>query len=144
MDWLRNAEGTWSFYMQLGNSAKIPRLLVYEKDLARGIGVNLVWGGGEPVDSGAPGSFGYYRQGKFKALFVVNDLKSENTIVREPVVTIEVDLDAGAYTVKFNGKTWPGIPFDNKGPIDTIRFLTNGCSSTGFSKSSIDDVTITR
>ena len=144
MDWLRKAEGTWSFYMQLGNSAKIPRLLVYEKDLARGIGVNLVWGGGEPVDSGAPGSFGYYRQGEFKALFVVNDLKSENTIVREPVVTIEVDLDAGAYTVKFNGKTWPGIPFDNKGPIDTIRFLTNGCSSTGFSKSSIDDVTITR
>ena len=63
---------------------------------------------------------------------------------KRQVVTIEVDLDAGAYTVKFNGKTWPGIPFDNKGPIDTIRFLTNGCSSTGFSKSSIDDVTITR
>ena len=144
MDWLRKAEGTWSFYMQLGNSAKIPRLLVYEKDLARGIGVNLVWGGGEPVDSGDPGSFGYYKQGDFKALFVVNDLKAEKTIVKEAVVTIEVDMDAGAYTVKFNGKTYPGIPFDNKGPIDTIRFLANGCSATGFSKSSIDDVTITR
>ena len=57
-------------------------------------GVELVWGGGEPVDSGTPGSFGYYRQGKFKPLFVVNDLKSEKTLVREPVVTIEVDLDS--------------------------------------------------
>ena len=28
--------------------------------------------------------------------------------------------------------------------IDTIRFITNGCSKTGFSKSAIDDVTISK
>ena len=144
MDWLRESEGTWGFYMQLGNSAEIPKSLVYERDLAKGIGVNLIWGGGELVDRQDAGSFGYLKNGEFKTLFVVNDRKVENTVVKKAVVTIDVDLDSSTYRVKFNGNTYAELPFDNKGPIDTIRFITNGCSKTGFSKSAIDDVTISK
>lgn len=144
MDWLRESEGTWALYMQLGNSAEIPRFLIYEKDLAKGMGVNLVWGGGELVDFQSAGSFGFLKNGKFNRLFVVNDAKVKETTVNRAVVAIDVDVDAGTYTVRFNGKTYPDLPFDNKGPIDTIRFITNGCSATGFSRSSIDDVMISK
>lgn len=144
MDWLRKSEGTWAFHMQLGHSEQIPRLLIYNKDLSKGIGVHLVWGGGELVAFQPAGSFGYSRDGEFKPLFVVNDMENKQSVVEDPVVTIEVDVDSGTYAVKFNGKTYPNIPLDNKVPIDTIRFITNGCSKTGFSKSSIDDVKITR
>ena len=33
-DWLRKDEGTWGFYMQLGNSAEMPKSLIYELVLA--------------------------------------------------------------------------------------------------------------
>ena len=54
-DWLRNNEGSWGFYMQLGNSAKMPKSLVYDRDLARGVGVNLAWGGRDLVGGEEPG-----------------------------------------------------------------------------------------
>ena len=60
----------------------------------------------------------------------------------DPVVTLEIDLDAGTYTVGFNGKTYPNLPLENRGPIDTIRFVASGCSKTGFLKSSIDDLIV--
>ena len=144
MDWLRESEGTWGFYMQLGHSEGIPRFLIREHDLAKGMGVNLLWGGGDLLASHAKGSFGYLKDGKFNALFVVNDKQAEKTVVKNPVVTIEVDMDASTYRVIFNGQTYPDIPFDNECPIDTIRFITNGCSKSGFSRSSIDDVMITK
>jgi len=74
----------------------------------------------------------------------VNDRADEKTVVEKPLVTIEIDIDAGTYSVSFNGQTYPDLPFDNKVPLDTIRFVCIGCGPTGFSKSSIDDVTITR
>lgn len=144
LDWLRTSEGTWAFYIQLGNSAELPRFLIRRSDLAKGVGVNLIWGGGEPVGDKARGSFGYLKDGVFKHLFVVNDMKAPKTVAEDTVVTIDVDVDASTYSVHFNGKTYPDLPLDNKGPIDTIRFITDGCSATGFSKSSIDDVIISK
>ena len=141
-DWLRKDEGTWGFYMQLGNSAKMPKSLIYERDLAKGVGVNLAWGGRDLIGGEEPGSFGYFNDMKFHNLFMANDSRAKNTLVDNPVVTLEVDLDAGTYAVGFNGKTYPDIPLENKGPIDTIRFVTTGCSKTGFLKSSIDDVIV--
>ena len=55
---------------------------------------------------------------------------------------LEIDLDVGTYTVGFNGKTYPDLPLENKGPIDTIRFVATGYGKTGFLKSSIDDVIV--
>ena len=144
MDWLRKSEGTWSFHMQLGHSEEMPRLLIYDKDLSKGIGVNLIWGGREPVNFEPAGTFGYSSSGEFKPLFVVNDLENKQSVVEDPIVTVEVDLDSGTYAVTFNGKTYPEIPFDNKVPIDTIRFICNGCSKSGFARSAIDDVKIMR
>lgn len=144
MDWLRESEGTWSFYIQLGNSQEFPRLLVEPEDLSKGVGVNLLWGGREPVNFKASGSFGYCRGRKFEPLFVLNDNEHKESVVEKPVITIVIDIDAGTYTVKFNDKTYPDLPFDSKVPIDTIRFISNGCSKAGFSKSSIDDVKIIR
>ncbi|MEM7396168.1 MAG: hypothetical protein AAF492_27860 [Verrucomicrobiota bacterium] len=144
MDWLRDNEGTWGFFMQLGNSEAMPKSLVYDKDLAKGIGVNLVWGGGDLVDYQDAGSFGYYKGGKFTSLFVANDVQSGDSVVKKPVVTIEVNVDAGTYSLSFNGKTYPNLPFDNKGPIDTVRFTTHLCSVTGFTKTSIDDLVISQ
>ena len=139
-DWLRNSEGSWGFYMQLGNSAEMPKSLVYERDLAKGIGVNLAWGGRDFVGGENPGSFGYFKDMKFQKLFSANDSRRKETLADNPVVTLEVDLDAGSYAVGFNGKTYPDIPLDNKGPIDTIRFVTTGCSKTGFPKGRLRDV----
>lgn len=144
MDWLRETEGTWSFHMQLGNSQEFPRLLVQQEDLSKGIGVNLLWGGREPVNFQPSGSFGYCRGRKFEPLFVLNDNEHKETVVEKPVIKIVVDMDAGKYAVEFNDKTYSDLPFDNKVPIDTIRFISNGCSKAGFSKSSVDDVKIMR
>ena len=144
MDWLRESEGTWSFHIQLGHSAEIPRLLIYNEDLSKGIGVNLLWGGGERVNFEPSGSFGYCRRGKFAPLFVLNDNENKETVVDKPVITIAVDIDAGTYAVKCNGETYPDLPLDNKVPFDTIRFISNGCSKSGFSKSSIDDIKISK
>ena len=142
LDWLRKDEGTWGFYMQLGNNAEMPKSLIYERDLAKGVGVNLAWGGRDAIGGEEPGSFGYFKDMKFHNLFMANDLSAKNTLVDNPVVTLEVDLDAGTYAVGFNGKTYPNIPLENEGPIDTIRFVTTGCSKTGFLKSSIDDLIV--
>lgn len=144
MDWLRESEKSWSFHVQLGSSDEMPRLLVRRQDLSKGVGVNLLWGGGEPVGVQPAGSFGSVKNGEFRPLFVVNDRADEKTVVEKPVVTIEIDIDAGTYSVNCNGQTYPDLPFDNKVPLDTIRFVCVGCSAAGFSKSSIDDVTITR
>ena len=144
MDWLRELEKKWSLHVQLGNSADMPRLLVRPKDLSKGIGVNLVWGGGEAVGVQPPGSFGYLKEENFHPLFVVNNKADEKTVVEKPVVTVDVDIDAGTYTVRCNGQAYPDVPFDNKVPLDTIRFVCVGCGPTGFTKSSIDDVKITR
>ena len=111
--WLRNNEGSWGFYMQLGNSAKMAKSLVYERDLAKGVGVNLAWGGRDLVGGEDPGSFGYFKDRKFNKLFSANDSRRKETLVDNPVVTLEVDLDAGTYAVGFNGKTYPGIPLEN-------------------------------
>ena len=144
MDWVRESEGSWGFYMQLGNSAEMPRLLIRKRDLSKGVAVNLLWGGGDFVDSRDRGSFGYCQDGKFKPLFVANNAQVKDSVVDNSVVTIDVDIDAATYSVTFNGKTYADLPFDNNGPINTIRFITDGCSATGFSRSSIDDVRITR
>ena len=142
LDWLRKDEGTWAFYMQLGNNAEMPKSLIYERDLAKGVGVNLAWGGRDAIGGEEPGSFGYFKDMMFHKLFMANDSSAKNTLVDNPVVTLEVDLDAGTYAVGFNGKTYPNIPLENEGPIDTIRFVTTGCSKTGFLKSSIDDLIV--
>lgn len=141
-DWLRKNEGSWAFFMQLGNGAKMPKSLIYERDLAKGVGVNLAWGGRDLVGGEAPGSFGYFKDMKFHQLFMANDSRATDTVVSDPVVTLEIDLDVGTYTVGFNGKTYPNLPLENRGPIDTIRFVATGCSKTGFLKSSIDDLII--
>ena len=144
MDWLRVSEGTWGFYMQLGDSEAMAKRLVYLQDLSKGIGINLIWGGGELVSHQKTGSFGYARAGEFKPLFVVNDRANKESVVPKPLVTIEVDVDAKRYAITFNGKTYPNLPFDHDGPIDTIRFIANGCSESGFSKSAIDDFKISK
>ena len=141
-DWLRKNEGSWGFFMQLGNGAEMPKSLIYERDLTKGVGVNLAWGGRDLVGGEAPGSFGYFKDMRFHKLFLANDSRAKDTVVSDPVVTLEIDLDVGTYTVGFNGKTYPNLPLENKGPIDTIRFVATGCSKTGFLKSSIDDVVV--
>ena len=110
--------------------------------LSKGIGVNLVWGGGELVNHQQKGSLGYLKAGEFKSLRVVNDAQVKESVIDRALVTIDVDVDAGTYSVTLDGKTYSDLPLDNKGPIDTIRFITNGCSESGFSRSSIDDITI--
>lgn len=144
MDWVREAEGTWGLFMQLGNSAEFPRFLVRETDLAKGVRVNLLWGGGDQVGGRPAGSFGYLANGKFEPLRVVNDAKAPESVAKSSVVTIDVDLDASTYRIALDGKTYADLPFESKGPVDTIRFIANGCSATGFSKSAIDDVRITK
>ena len=107
LNWLRKDEGTWGFYMQLGNNAEMPKSLIYERDLAKGVGVNLAWGGRDAIGGEEPGSFGYFKDMMFHKLFMANDSSAKNTLVDNPVVTLEVDLDAGTYAVGFNGKTYP-------------------------------------
>ena len=131
-DWLRKNEGSWGFFMLLGNGAEMHKSLIYERDLTKGVGVNLAWGGRDLVGGEAPGSFGYFKDMRFHKLFLANDSRAKDTVVSDPVVTLEIDLDVGTYTVGFNGKTYPDLPLENKGPIDTIRFVATGCSKTGF------------
>ena len=141
-DWLRSAEGTWSFHIQLGNGSKMPKSLAYKEDLAKGVGVNLIWGGGDPVASATKGLFGYIQDGNFTSLFVANDTQAKDTVPKDTTLTIEADTVAGTFSLNYNGQDYKDLPFDNPGPIDTIRFVANGCSTSGFSKSSIDDLVV--
>lgn len=143
MDWMRESEGTWAFYMQLGDSETMAERLVYLDDLAKGIGVNLVWGGGDLVDGQPRGSLGYRHNGTFNPLSVVNDTQSPESVVEDPTVTIGINLDTGVYSVEVNKHSYANLPLGVSGPIDTIRFIANGCSATGFSRTSIDNVLIT-
>ena len=143
MDWMRESEGTWAFYMQLGDSETMAERLVYLDDLAKGIGVNLVWGGGDLVDGRPKASLGHQHNGAFNPLCVVNDALLPESVVDNPRVTIAVDLDADVYSVEVNGESYANLPLGASGPLDSIRFIANGCSATGFSRSSIDNVLIT-
>ena len=83
------------------------------------------------------------KDGEFRKLVVVNDAETPGSVVEKPKVTIQVDVDASTYGVTLNGKTYADLPFDNKGPIDTIRFIAHSCGNEGLPRSSIDDVVIT-
>ena len=82
-DWLRKNEGSWAFFMQLGNGAEMPKSLIYERDLAKGVGVNLAWGGRDLVGGEAPGSFGYFKDMRFHKLFLANDSRAKDTVVSD-------------------------------------------------------------
>ncbi len=142
MDWLRRSEGSWAFYIQLGNSSEMAKRLVYQEDLSKGVGVNLVWGGGEFINHQPRGSLGYLKDGKFEPLAVFNDEADKRTVVESPVITIEANVSTGTHTIRLNGKTYADLPFDHRVAIDTIRFVAHGCSASGFSKSAIDDVVV--
>ena len=120
----------------------MPKHIVYERDLAKGVAVNLLWGGKEQVGHQGTGSFGYSKDGSYKQLFEANNQKKKDTMVADPVVTITVDMDASTFDIHFNGKTYADLPFDNKVSIDTIRFVAHLAGSSGLPKSSIDDVVI--
>jgi hypothetical protein len=144
MDWVREYETNWAFYMQLGDSKKIPAKMDYESDAGEGISVNLVWGGGEAIDSEEVAVFGSVKAGKVTKLAIVNDDEDEKSIVVDPVVTIVVDMDKSTYDVSINGKTYANQAFDNKGSIDTIRFIADKTNMSNFVKASVDDVKIVK
>ena len=75
---------------------------------------------------------------------VVNDAETPSSVVEKPKVTIQVDLDARTYGVTLDGKTYAGLPFDDQGPIDLIRFIAHSCGNEGLPRSFIDDVVITK
>jgi hypothetical protein len=139
MDWLREDEG------ELGNSKEIPKKLSADSDLDDGIAVTPpLWSGGDQLGYGEAGEFCYVKDGDFKKLAVGNDRDVAESISEKLIVTIDVDLDMGTYSLTLNGKTYPKLPFDDAGPIDSIRFMAHMCCDTGFSKSSIDDVSISK
>ena len=142
MNWERFNEGTWGLFIQLGNGAAFPKEMEQDSDLAKGVAVNLLWGGGEQLPEDPPGSFGYVKDDAFAKLVVLNDADDEDSLIEKSVVTIDVNMNAATYSMKLNGKTYADLPFDNNVPIDTIRFVAHGASDTGFNSSSIDDVKI--
>ena len=103
--------------------------------------MNLAWGGRDLVGGEAPGSFGYFKDMRFHKLFLANDSRAKDTVVSDPVVTLEIDLDVGTYTVGFNGKTYPDLPSRTRG-----RSIPSGSlppdAARRFPQGSIDDVIV--
>lgn len=139
MDWVRDFENTWGLYIQLGNSKNIPKEL---EDLSKGISVNVAWGGSDVIEMDEVGVLGFFKDAKFSKLAIINDGEVKESVLKDSTIIIEVDMDSSSYTLSVNGKTYDNLPFDNEGPIDTIRFVAHLCNPSNFTKSSIDDVKV--
>ena len=141
MDWTRDYESDWGFYMQLGSSKKMSD----DADaISKGTSVNLVWGGGISIDREDVAVFGYVKEDKVTVLTRLNDNEDEKTVVEKATVKIDVDMDSKTYSLTLNGKVHKSIKFTGDSPIDTIRFIAHNCNPDNFPKSSIDDVKITK
>lgn len=144
-DWIRDFESDWAFYMQLGHSKKMPKKMDFETSSSDGIAVNLVWGGGAAIDmDGEIGVFGYAKGGKVTLKTKINDNDEKDTIIKKKTIIITVDMDKSMFSVMLDGKEYKDMPFDNKLPIDSIRFIADKCNPDNFSKRSIDNVKITK
>ena len=144
MDWRRDFEEVWGLYMQLGSSKAFKEKMSDDDHLNTGAAVNLVWGGSWAINSEEFAVFAHVAKGKFKKLANVNNNEAKETIVENPIVTIEVDMDKKTYTVSLAGKTYKDLAFDNDLPIDSIRFIAHKCRPDNFPHSSIDDVKIVK
>ena len=143
--WVREFEMSWSFYMQLGHSSKMPKKMDEETSRSEGIVVNTFWGGG---DSGSVSEkvavFGTIKDEKITTLRAINDIDEKSTMLKNPKIRIEVDMAKSVYHVTIDGKTYKDQAFDNSLPIDTVRFLTHNASGGNFNKTSIDNVKISK
>ena len=141
MDFMRDFESDWAFYMQLGNSKKMS---TKSDEIAKGLGVNLVWGGGISIDSEEVAILAHVKGDKLVKMTNLNNSEEEKTVVKKAVITIDVDMDAGTYTVSLNGKAFKKAKLDSKDPIDTIRFIAHNVNPDNFSSKAIDDVKVTK
>jgi hypothetical protein len=125
-DWARTgSEGTYYLFMQLGDGA-----LMGDQDQQTGVAVNLLWA---KID-GVHETLGYDDGRSTTALAGLSGLAT---------LVVDADLDQGTYAVSIDGiPIQSGIPFDNTGEIDTVRFFTDLLNERRFSGMSFDDLLI--
>jgi hypothetical protein len=142
MDWIRDYETDWGFYMQLGSSKTMEMAKVENQN--KGVAVNLVWGGGFSINSEDISILANVKGEKVNKLTELNNSEEEKTVVKNTVIKIDVDMNSKTYAVTVNGKEYKKLAFDNDNPIDTIRFIAHNVNPSNFPKKSIDNVKITK
>ena len=143
-DWVRDVELNWGFFIQLGDSSKIPEEMEFDTDPGEGMAVNLVWGGGSTLELDKVAVLSHIKDKKLKELTVVNDPEVEDSVIEDLTITINVDMDKGTYDVHLGEKSFKGLSFDKKVPIDTIQFMAHQSETGNFKKTSIDSVKIVK
>jgi len=130
-DFARTAgESTYVFRMQLGQAS----LMSTASPDHAGVAVNLIWGG---IHNGLSA----HQQ---LAADDGTSLRPIGVISGPTDIVVDVDLDAGTYTVGIDGVTSPAFPFDRDVPIDAVRFFTDELNRTNFGSRGIDEVRIER
>ena len=144
-EWEREYEQVWAVYLQLGSSKDIPKKIESNEDMYKGIAVNLAWGGDYEIGhDGEYGILAHVKDGKFNKLAIIQDKEAEKTVLTDTTMTIDVDPKAGTYSVTVGDKTYKDLAFDNKVPIDTIRFIAHKVNPSNFTSMAIDDVEIVK
>ncbi len=122
-------EGTYAFHMQLGDSASMSD---GSPDSA-GVAVNLIWGGPNTGLSGHE-RLGALDGGTVTELATVSGFHD---------LAIDANLDQGIFSVHLDGAPIAlDLPFDDRVPINTVRFFADGLNAQNFLDRSIDDLTI--
>jgi CubicO group peptidase (beta-lactamase class C family) len=121
-------EKTYAFWMQLGDSTQMSDQAPHQA----GVAVDLVWGG---PSSGLQSheSLGHVVGGQATRVATVSGLHE---------VVVQVDRNAGTYTVSVAGQTSGPVPFDAGLNLDTVRFFADGLQMKHFASRRIDNVVV--
>jgi hypothetical protein len=122
-------EGTYSFWMQLGQGS----LMNDTAPAEQGVAVNIKWGGPNTGLTNHEG-LGYVVDGTVTEIATVS---GGNTMV-----TVTVDLDSNVYSISVGGQQTANISFENNVSIDTVRFFTDVLNMSNFAYREIDNVSI--
>jgi hypothetical protein len=123
------SEGTYSFWMQLGQES----LMDTAAPMDKGIAVNLKWGGPNDGFSTHEG-LGYVVDGLVTQVATVSGGNER--------ITVSVDLDNNTYNVSIGGQEVTNIPLENNVSIDTVRFFAHNLNLNNFAYREIDNVVI--
>ncbi len=129
MDFERDgSESSYSFWMQLGDSAQMDNSQPTED----GVAINLIWGG---PDAGLDSHEGL-------GVVLGGQVTQIATVSGPHTVEVQIDLNSQVYSVTVAGQTVSDIPLSGISTIDTVRYFAHLLNSSNFASTALDNVYI--
>jgi hypothetical protein len=125
------AEGTYEFWMQLGNNATFVDPATSDNT---GVAVNLKWAGTNRGMTNHEG-FGYVQGASVTEVAIVSD--------NNAIIEVIADLDSNVFNLTIDGNLEASnVAFDNNVTIDAVRLYTDELNQNNFNLREFDDLVI--